>query len=520
MRTRAVRGRNGPRAPAPPLAAPRLASSGPVHQVLWGAPTVQRQADPRRDPARFDTLHKNLFVNAPTTSGAARQPWATATGAQIKKEFKDSVQQQVEGKPLSLVGTMSVTTTQKQAETAVVAADTDLHATFPQIPIQLSQAQLTQHVTVFAPDFEPKDAPSADFLASWVDNQLPNRTAIEQFALNPADADYKQLVSDLVKDSGSFPLAGILTEVRAEAKRRGFTDDEADVTVANIRSELAGKSWSWLFNRLASRTAAFHGKGLVFISQSLPAAKRRPSFLHELLHAYADADFRRWVEATTNERLFNEGFTEILTRHALTPTERTGRTSYQGSVDVINKQIMPFISMDDLARAFFRGEVWRIEGNSKVSQEMFERQAGLAAGATRAEETAQSRGGPGIVQTVEAKSYYRLLNFGTDRSAPKPEHETFLRDVILPMAKADSTLRLRFVGHADETGPASHNQVLSRARARAVYALAQKLGIPRSQLLDVAAPAGSGETEPTAGNTAVHGRAMNRRVEIFLTRQP
>lgn len=117
-------------------------------------------------------------------------------------------------------------------------------------------------------------------------------------------------------------------------------------------------------------------------------------------------------------------------------------------------------------------------------------------------------------------TFYRLLNFGNDSSAPKPEHETFLRDVILPMAKADSTLRLRFVGHADETGPASHNQTLSRARAKAVYALAQQLGIPRNQLLDVATPAGSGETEPMAGNTAVHGRAMNRRVEVFLTHQP
>ena len=104
-----------------------------------------------------------------------------------------------------------------------------------------------------------------------------------------------------------------------------------------------------------------------------------------------------------------------------------------------------------------------------------------------------------LAPEAEAGSFYRLLNFGNDSSAPKPEHEAFLRDVLLPMAQADSTLRLRFVGHADESGSAGHNETLSRARARAVYALAQQLGIPRSQLLDVAAPAGAGETEPTAG---------------------
>ncbi len=519
MRLFAKRDRQGHHAAG--AASPRLAASGPVHQVLWGAPTVQRQVDPRRDPARFDTLHQNLFVNAPTPTGAARQPWiAGTTDVQIKDAFRSSVQQQVERNPLSLIGQMSAVTTQQQAETAAVAADADLHTTFPQIPTQLGQTQLRQHVVVFAPDFEPQNAPSADFLANWVDNQLPNRTAIEQFALNPTDPAYRQLVTDLAQDSGRFPLAAILAEVRAEAARRNFTQDETDVTVANVRGELAGKSWSWLFNRLASRTAAFHGQGLVFISQSLPAAKRRPTLLHELIHAYADADYQRWVGATTSPRLFNEGFSEILTRAALTPQELTGRTSYQASVDVINSQVMPFISIDDLARAFFRGEVWRIEGSSQVSQEMFERQVGLAAGATRAQERTQSQGGPGIVQVVQAGSFYRLLNFGNDSSAPKPEHEAFLRDVILPMAMADSTLRLRFVGHADETGPAGHNQTLSRARAVAVYRLAQQLGIPRNRLLDVAAPAGSGETEPTAGNTTIHGRAMNRRVEVFLTHQP
>ena len=505
----------------PARTAPALAS-GPVRQILWSAPQVQRQADPRRDPARFDTLHQNLFVNAPTTTGAPRQPWvAGTTDVQIKAAFRSSVQQQVEHSPMRALGsTATPLTTQQDAETAAIAADADLHAKYPQIAGQLGQAQIRSLVVVFAPDFEPQNAPSPDFLANWVENQLPLRTAIADFALNSTDPAYQQLVRDLAMDSGIFPIAGILAAIRTLAQNSGFTPAQVQQTVANTRTEIDNKPWSWLFNRLSSRTGAFEGQGQVFVSTRLPVDQRRPTLLHELIHHYENADYRRWVGATTSSRLFNEGFTEILTREALTPAELVGRDSYQGSVDVINARIMPFISVDDLARAFFRGEVWRIEGNSQVSQEMFERQVGLAAGATRAQERAQSLGGPGIAQVVEAGSYYRLLNFGNDSSAPKPEHEAFLRDVLLPMAQADSTLRLRFVGHADETGPAGHNETLSRARSRAVYALAQQLGIPRNQLLDVAAPAGAGETEPTAGNTTVHGRAMNRRVEIFLTHQP
>lgn len=522
MRTREARGRNAPRAFAPALAAPRLAASGPVHQLLWGAPRVQRAPDPRRDPTRFDTLHQNLFVHAPTTAGAARKPWVPGTtDVLIRDEFRDSVLKEVEGHPSGTLGsTATPLTTQQDAEAAALAADTDLHAKYPQIAGQLSPAQIRQRVAMFKPDFEPQNAPDPAFLPNWVENQLPKRTTIGDFALGPSDPAYQKLVQDLATDADLFPTAGILAAVRAFLISKGHKEPVVKQAVADAQKDIGNKPWFWLFNRMASRIGAFETQGKVFVSTRLKPADRRPTLIHELLHAYEDADYRRWVDSTTTPRLFVEGFTEILTREALTPAERADRTSYQAAVDLLQAKVMPFLPIDDLARAFFVSEVWRIEGKSQVSQEMFERQVGLAAGATRAEERAQSLGGPGIVQVVEAGSFYRLLNFGTDSSAPKPEHEAFLHDVLLPMAKADSTLRLRFVGHADETGPAGHNETLSRARARAVYALAQQLGIPRNQLLDVAAPAGSGEKEPTAGNTTVHGRAMNRRVEIFLTHQP
>src|SRR5262245_29637315 len=118
MRVLAIRnrqGRSAARGIAPPIAAPRLAeAAAPVRRLVGAAPAplqIQRAVDPRSDPTRFETLHQNLFVNAPTTTGGTRQPWvAGTTDVQIKKEFKSSVQQQVEGKPLSLVGTMAQVT--------------------------------------------------------------------------------------------------------------------------------------------------------------------------------------------------------------------------------------------------------------------------------------------------------------------------------------------------------------------------------------------------------------------------
>ena len=223
---------------------------------------VQRQVDPRRDPTRFDTLHQNLFVNAPTTTGAARKPWVAGTDdVQIRDEFKESVRKEVEANPLRAVGQMNQLTTQQDAETAAVAADADLHARYPQIASQLSQSQIGQSVVVFAPDFAPQNAPSADFLANWIDNQLPLRTVIEDFALGPADPAYRQLVQDLVRDSAIFPIKDILTAVEALARQKGFSEPDVKTTVANIRSQIEKKPWSWLFNRMSSRTAAFEGQG-------------------------------------------------------------------------------------------------------------------------------------------------------------------------------------------------------------------------------------------------------------------
>jgi outer membrane protein OmpA-like peptidoglycan-associated protein len=68
------------------------------------------------------------------------------------------------------------------------------------------------------------------------------------------------------------------------------------------------------------------------------------------------------------------------------------------------------------------------------------------------------------------------------------------------------------VGHTDSTGSDAHNQQLSEGRASAVqqYLLSKNVAPQRLSAY------GRGESEPRASNNNEEGRALNRRVELFI----
>lgn len=76
----------------------------------------------------------------------------------------------------------------------------------------------------------------------------------------------------------------------------------------------------------------------------------------------------------------------------------------------------------------------------------------------------------------------------------------------------DKDVDVLVIGHTDSTGPDDYNLRLSLARANAVKAYMVRKGIPASRI----ATRGKGEREPIADNSTPEGRAMNRRVEIYL----
>jgi hypothetical protein len=147
----------------------------------------------------------------------------------------------------------------------------------------------------------------------------------------------------------------------------------------------------------------------------------------------------------------------------MTPDEVGKRDSYKSRVEAIDKEVAANASEDDIARAFFAGEVWRLETKSDIARREFGTLTGLTAGATAKEESAASRTGPGINEEVVAGTHYRFLNLGNERPEPKPEHVAYFRGIRTSRIDVDPAVRVRFVGHASTPGTESYNKQLSRA---------------------------------------------------------
>ena len=78
-----------------------------------------------------------------------------------------------------------------------------------------------------------------------------------------------------------------------------------------------------------------------------------------------------------------------------------------------------------------------------------------------------------------------------------------------------ASLLIQVVGFTDSEGAESVNTALSLARANSVRNYLQAKGIAAARL----SAEGRGEEAPLAGNDKRYGRALNRRVEIYL-REP
>lgn len=101
------------------------------------------------------------------------------------------------------------------------------------------------------------------------------------------------------------------------------------------------------------------------------------------------------------------------------------------------------------------------------------------------------------------------ITFDTGKASLRPQSMGTINE-ILALLQRYPDLRFSVEGHTDNTGNASSNQALSEARAKAVCAKLEELGISADRLT----AKGLGMSRPVETNDTPEGRAKNRRVEF------
>ena len=460
-----------------------MGSNGKVPSALartaWPIPAIQCDL---QDPQRFQQAHEALFVHQPGASGSTLLPWVDpgpgipGTANTLFQQAKPNIQQYMAQNPASFGGTVTTSTTEATLDADALDVNQQIHSHFPMIRTSPTETQIRSAVSVMTPALTSDRA----YQRQWLANRLPVWCDIERYNIGETDPRYETLLDRLLDD----PDVGSALQI------------------------------------IASRSAGFQrGEGQareIFIHRGTNAVRRRVTLFHELTHYYSNSIYRDWVATTTNERWYNEGFTEYLARLAMPAAIRAQSTSYQDRWNSINAEVAAHVSDDDIARAYFLGEVWRIETRSAISRREAGTQLGLRETATAGQEMVSSRQGPGINQTVVPGRHYRFMNIGFDNPSPKPEHLSFFREVKSEHLDQAPILGVRFVGHASTAGPSDVNDRLSLQRAQAFYSMAQGEAVAGSRLIDAANPPHQGESLVTATEEDPATRAFNRRVEMFL----
>jgi len=103
------------------------------------------------------------------------------------------------------------------------------------------------------------------------------------------------------------------------------------------------------------------------------------------------------------------------------------------------------------------------------------------------------------------------VSFDTNKNELKPALLPVLDSVARALIQHPE-LRAKAIGYTDSTGSAATNQALSLNRAQSVTNYLSQQGVTPAKLT----AEGRGPSNPIADNGTSEGRAMNRRVELFL----
>lgn len=120
-----------------------------------------------------------------------------------------------------------------------------------------------------------------------------------------------------------------------------------------------------------------------------------------------------------------------------------------------------------------------------------------------------------VVVVKEETIVVRDVHFEFDSAILTSADKAKLNVIATRLKQNAADAQLKVVGYTDNVGSAAYNVKLSERRALSVVEYLIESGVPRNQFVSVI---GAGEANPVASNHTPHGRALNRRTEIQITR--
>ncbi len=104
------------------------------------------------------------------------------------------------------------------------------------------------------------------------------------------------------------------------------------------------------------------------------------------------------------------------------------------------------------------------------------------------------------------------ITFASAQSNINPAFQQTLVSVALVLQKYNKTV-VDIAGHTDSDGSEAYNQTLSQQRAQSVAGFLGTQGVDTRRFNVI----GYGESQPIASNATESGKALNRRVEIYIS---
>lgn len=441
-------------------------------------PSIQRQGKPNSKGTKpisipktgYDKVHDRLLKDK--KAGTILKPWnGKKTATLIQTEFMRKMSNL---RPALLQGKG---VTKKQLDAEITPLLLKIKKWFPMITKRTDPKTVLKNVKLMNRNKSKLDS---DLTKRILTALLGLKTSLNHYAYVPTDKTFLKMLEDLLKNG----------------------------KVKRIAENFA-------INQSGYHKAGARGKTNVIINKYVTNAGRPALLVHEFMHYFSHPAFDEWLLETNASPYYAEGFAEFVTR-SFAKSEGISRSGYQTELKSVENDVAKFIPENDIFRAFFAGEVWRLEHRSKTSKKQFKKQVKLNADSSGKKEVQGSKGSKGINQRV-GKNHYRFLNFEIHKSKMKKDHKSMLKRVLKDLKSTKKPFKVSFTGYANDFASKTKDLALSKTRAGKFNEFALSEGIKRGQITNLKSPHGKGNVNPIAGNKNALGRAFNRRVDLKIS---